>query len=76
VIGAGDRVTVVSVPAGLRDHRQSQTRTLFEACVGRAFVVTAVDAEQAELVVGDVLGVNGETHTIWVDRKYLKLAPN
>ena len=29
MIGAGDRVTVVSVPAGLRDHRAMETRTLF-----------------------------------------------
>ena len=67
---------LVSVPAGLRDHRAVETRTLFEACVGRAFVVTTIEAEMAELEVGNVLGVESGSHTIWVDRKYLKLSPN
>ena len=73
-IEVGDRVTLVGVPTELRDIRDQQTRSLFEACIGRAFVVAATDAEVAELCVGDVLGASAGTHTIWVERQYLKIA--
>nr|HEX4313870.1 hypothetical protein [Kofleriaceae bacterium] len=74
MIEVGDKVMLVGVPTGLRDIRDLQTRTLFEACIGRAFVVTATDVEVAELCVGDVLGESGGTHTIWVERQYLRIA--
>jgi hypothetical protein len=72
----GDRVTVISVPLGLRDMHELPTRTLFEACVGRSFVVTGAEGDLAQLEVGDVLGEASGTHTLWVERKYLKLSPN
>jgi hypothetical protein len=72
----GDRVTVISVPAGLRDMQELPTRSLFEACVGRSFVVTGTEGDVSCIEVGDVLGTASGTHTLWVERKYLKLSLN
>ena len=68
---AGDKVTLVDLPPGLKDHRELQTRSLFEACIGKSFVVTGVEGGYAELDVGLLLGAK---HTIWVEPKYLRQA--
>jgi len=68
-VKAGDRVTLIDVPPGLRDHRELATRSLFEACVGKSFVVSGVEGGYAELDVGTLLGAQ---HTIWVEPKYLR----
>jgi hypothetical protein len=64
-VKTGDTVTLVDLPPGLRDH----TRSLFEACIGKSFVVTGVEAGHVELDVGALLDAK---HVIWVETKYLR----
>lgn len=68
----GDRVTLIGVPAQLRDVREVATRSLFDACVGRSFVVAEATDGVAELHVGSVFGEADQMQTIWVETKYLK----
>ena len=41
---AGDPVTLVAIPANLHDDEELQTRTLFQRCVGRSFVIAAIES--------------------------------
>jgi hypothetical protein len=41
---AGDTVTLVDIPANLRDDEELHTRQLFEKCLGRSFVISAVES--------------------------------
>jgi hypothetical protein len=59
---AGDTVKLIGIPPNLQDDKDLQTRTLFEKCLGRSFVVVAVESIEgvsyslAKLDVGYVLG--------------------
>ena len=56
-----------------------QTRTLFEKCLGRTFVIAAMESVEgltyplARLDVGHVIGEEPWKHTIWVETEYLEL---
>ncbi|WP_053235457.1 hypothetical protein [Sandaracinus amylolyticus] len=72
----GDRVRLVSVPDGLRDDEQLSTKSLFEACLGRTFVVQAIQPMEGsrflvELHVGHVVGTQDFVHSIWVEPDHL-----
>ena len=75
----GDRVKLVGIPPDVRDQDDLQTRTLFEKCVGRSFVVAAVESFDgvpfplAKLDVGHVVGKQPWEHTIWVESEYLQV---
>jgi hypothetical protein len=79
-VKAGDRVKLIGIPPNLKDDEVLQTRSLFEKCVGRCFVVAAVEVVDgltqrlARLDVGHVLGVAPYVHTIWVEEEYLQIA--
>ncbi len=55
------------------------TRTLFEKCLGRTFVIAAMESVEglpyplARLDVGHVIGEESWKHTIWVEPEYLEL---
>ena len=78
-MNVGDTVKLIGVPPGLRDDEDLQTKSLFEQCLGRSFVVHAVDTVEGlpypliELHVGEVVGVESFGHTIWVEPEYLEL---
>lgn len=75
---AGDRVKLVGIPPDVHDDDESQTKTLFQKCLGTIFVVEGMEAvegvpfELARLDVGHVLGEKSFTHTIWVEPEYLE----
>ena len=69
---AGDLVRVTAVPAHLPDSHE--TREVFTRCLGRTFPVVDVrDDGQAELEVGEVMGVMAVLHSIWIEPEYLEV---
>jgi hypothetical protein len=78
VIKAGDTVTLIGIPANLHDDEELQTRTLFQKCLGHAFVIAAVESFEgvpfplARIDVGHVLGTPPWEHTIWVEQEHLR----
>jgi len=72
----GDHITVIGVPNGL----DSETRTLFELCVGRTFPIVGVvtvpetGGELFELHVGEVVGEPEYMHSIWIEKEWAKSA--
>jgi hypothetical protein len=75
----GDRVRVVSIPPDVQDQGDTQTRTLFEKCLGQTFVVGDVESFEgvpfplAKLDLGHVVGKQTWEHTIWVELEYLQV---
>jgi hypothetical protein len=75
----GDTVTVRGVPPDLKDDEHLKTRTLFEKCVGREFVVAGIEQPEGllhrlvRLDVGQVVGEAPFRHTIWIEEEYVQL---
>jgi hypothetical protein len=75
----GDTVTLVGIPPNLQDDKELQTRTLFEKCLGRSFVIAAVERFDgvpyplAKIDVGHVIDEEPWMHSIWVELEYLQL---
>jgi len=75
----GDRVKLIGIPPDAKDDAELQTRTLFEKCLGKTFLVRAMESvdglpyQLAVLDVGEVLGEPSYLHTIWVEPEYLEL---
>jgi hypothetical protein len=67
----GDQITVIGVPNGL----DSETRTLFELCIGRTFPIVGVvtvpetGGELLELHVGEVVDEPAYMHSIWIGKE-------
>jgi hypothetical protein len=78
-MNAGDTVKLIGIPPNLRDEEGMITRTLFEKCLGQAFVVVEVESIEgvpyplAKLDVGHILGEEPWMHTIWVEPEYLQV---
>ena len=76
----GDSVKLIGVPPDLRDDEDLKTKTLFEKCLGRTFVVKAIDTidglphPMVELHVGHVEGGEDFEQSIWVEPQYLEPA--
>ena len=75
----GDSVKLVGIPPLLIDTEELPTRTLFEKCLGRTFVVVGLEHIEglpyplARLDVGHVLGEETWKHTICVEPRYLQV---
>ena len=75
---AGDTVTLIGIPANLHDDAELQTRADFQQCLGRSFVIAAIETVEgvpfplARIDVGHVLGKEPWEHTIWVEEEYLR----
>jgi hypothetical protein len=75
---AGETVMLVGIPPNLSDEEDMPTRTFFEKCLGKSFVVEAVESVEgvpfplAKLEVGHVIGEESWKHTIWVEPEYLQ----
>lgn len=75
---AGETVKLIGIPPNLSDKEDMPTRTLFEKCLGKSFVVEAVESVEgvpfplAKLDVGHVIGEESWKHTIWVEPEYLQ----
>jgi hypothetical protein len=68
----GSKVRLLGVPDGLEDYPDFPTKSTFERCVGRDFVIAGFnDVGMAELGIEAVTGSVGET--IWVEPKFLQL---
>ena len=78
----GDTVKLIGVPPGLRDDEDLPTKTLFEKCIGRTFIVKSIDTidglthPMIELHVGHVEGGPDFEQSIWVEPEYLERVPN
>jgi len=78
-VKAGDTAKLVGIPPNLLDNGEMQTHTLFEKCLGRTFVIAAMESVRglpyplAKLDVGHVIGEEPWKHTIWVEPEYLEL---
>lgn len=68
----GEHIKVIGVPDGL----DSETRSVFELCVGKTFPIVGVIAvpetggELFELHVGEVVGEAKYMHSIWIEREF------
>jgi hypothetical protein len=75
---AGQTVKLIGIPPNLSNEEDMPTRTLFEKCLGKYFVVEAVESVEgvpfplARLDVGHVIGEESWQHTIWVEPEYLQ----
>jgi hypothetical protein len=75
---AGDRVRIIGVPSDTRDDAELQTRALFEECVGKVFVIAAVEhvkglsCELLRIDVGHIVGKAPYMETIWVEPQYVE----
>jgi hypothetical protein len=75
---AGETVRLIGIPSNLSDKEDMSTRTLFEKCLGKSFVVEAVESVEgvpfplAKLDVGHVIGEESWKHAIWVEPEYLQ----
>ncbi len=76
---AGDRVKLIGIPPDLKDDAELQTRTLFEKCLGKSFLIRDIETvdglsyQLVKLDVGHVLGEPSYMHTIWVETEYLQM---
>lgn len=67
----GSKVRLIGVPDGLGDYPDFPTKTTFERCVGREFVIADFNEfGMAELGIESVTGSRGEK--IWVEIKFLE----
>jgi hypothetical protein len=75
---AGETVKLIGIPPNLSDKEDMPTRTLFEKCLGKSFVVEAVESVEGvpfpltKLDVGHVIGEESWKQTIWVEPEYLQ----
>ena len=58
----GDKVKLIRIPPNLKDDEKLGTRSLFEKCLGKAFLIVGLDSVEGlsdylvQLDVGHVLG--------------------
>ena len=75
---AADTAKLIGIPPNLRHDEELQTRTQFEKCLGKSFVIAAVESFEgvpfplARIDVGQVVGKEPWEHTIWVESEYLE----
>lgn len=75
----GDRVVLTSIPPDVGNLDDLRTRELFERCLGKVFVISAVEHRDGweyplmQLDVGQVSGKPAYMDTIWVEPQYLRL---
>ena len=68
----GSTVRVIGIPNGLEDYSDFPTKSTFEKCVGREFVIAGFnELGMAELDIESVNGSVGET--IWIEAQFLEL---
>jgi hypothetical protein len=75
----GDRVVLTSIPPDVGNLDDLRSRELFEKCLGKAFVISALKHPGAseyplmQLDVGQVSAKPAYMDTIWVEPQYLRL---
>ncbi len=68
----GEKVRLVGIPDGLEDYPDFPTKSTFEKCIDREFVIAGFnDIGMAEIGIESVTGSVGET--IWVEPHFLEL---
>jgi hypothetical protein len=71
-IRIGSKVRLIGIPDGLEDYPDFPTKSTFEKCIGREFVVAGFnDVGMAEIGIQSVTGSMGEK--IWIEQKFLEL---
>jgi len=75
----GDRVKLVGMPPALPEDAEFKTRSLFEKCLGKTFIVAGFQNVEGlsyalvQLDVGDVLGEASYMHSIFVEPECLQV---
>jgi hypothetical protein len=70
-VKVGDPVRVIGVPDGLEDYPDFPTKSTFEKCVGREFMISGFnEVGMAEIEIKSVTGKVGET--IWIEPEFLE----
>jgi hypothetical protein len=78
-VKVGDKVKIIEIPAGLKNDKDLQTRSLFERCLGESFVITelvsadGLSHQLVQLDVGHVVGRSPYLETIWVEPEFLEI---
>ena len=79
-IRVGDRIRVTGIPPDVRDYEENpaddeelETKTVFERCLGRTFVIDDFDEVRVELLVGRVMGRPRYEQSIWLESQYVQL---
>jgi hypothetical protein len=67
----GDKIRVIGVPPVLPEGGMN-TRSLFEACVGRIFPIVGFNEHLLELEVGEIRGQLPCMHSIWIEREFVE----
>lgn len=68
----GSKVRVTGIPDGLEDYPDLPTKSTFNKCVGREFVIAGFnEVGMAELDISSVNDSIGET--IWIEPEFLQL---
>ena len=77
---AGDTAKLIGIPPKVCDDDDFKTRTLFEKCLGKSFVIAAIDSFEgvpfplARIEIGRGFGKEFRGHTIWVELEYLQVS--
>ena len=78
----GNQVKLIGIPPGIHESGDMQTRTLFEKCLHRIFLITKIENVEElphpliRLEVGEVMGRKSFEEVIWVEPEYLELMPS
>lgn len=76
---AGDRVKLIGIPTDLKDDEELHTRSLFEKCLGKTFLIAdmvtveGLSRQLAKLDVGHVLGKPAYMDSITVEQEFLQV---
>lgn len=77
----GDTVRLKAVPLDVKDQDDLQTRTLFQQCVEKCFVVADIEHPEGfpfsllRLEVGGVMGLEPSSDVIWVEECLVDKVP-
>ena len=77
----GDTVRLKVVPLDVKDQDDLQTRTLFQKCIDKCFVITDIEHPEGvpfnllRLEVGGVVGLEPWSHVIWVEECLVDKVP-
>ena len=76
---AGDTATLIGIPPDVQDEEEFKTRTLFERCMGKSFVIAAIESFDGvpfpltRIEIGQNFGDEFRGHTIWVELECLQM---
>jgi hypothetical protein len=78
VLKIGDKIRVTGIPPDVLtdryDEGELETRTVFQRCLDKVFVVRSFDDNRVELFVGAVMGKPAYEHRIYLEPNFVEFA--